>query len=207
MSRLDIPARDDAPAASQPLLDAVGRKLGIIPNMFRLISNSPAGLEGVLGLSGGLGKTLDVKTRERIAIAVAAINGCDYCMSAHTYLGSNLAKLDEAELAANRRGRSNDAKADVAVAFARKVAEMHGKVSDVDVSAVKLAGYTDAQVVEIVLVVAENFLTNLINNVGETDIDFPVVPAKAAEVCRGALSRSRDLTCHLSPHRSLSCCA
>jgi uncharacterized peroxidase-related enzyme len=180
MSRLDIPARDDAPAASQPLLDAVGRKLGIIPNMFRLISNSPAGLEGVLGLSGGLGKTLDVKTRERIAIAVAAINGCDYCMSAHTYLGSNLAKLDEAELAANRRGRSNDAKADVAVAFARKVAEMRGKVSDVDASAVKLAGYTDAQVVEIVLVVAENFLTNLINNVGETDIDFPVVPAKAA---------------------------
>ncbi|HKH28394.1 MAG TPA: carboxymuconolactone decarboxylase family protein [Sphingomicrobium sp.] len=180
MSRLAIPARDDAPAASQPLLDAVGRKLGIIPNMFRLISNSPAGLEGVLGLSGGLGKTLDVKTRERIAIAVAAINGCDYCMSAHTYLGSNLAKLDEAELAANRRGRSNDAKADVAVAFARKVAEMRGKVSDVDVSAVKLAGYTDAQVVEIVLVVAENFLTNLINNVGETDIDFPVVPAKAA---------------------------
>jgi uncharacterized peroxidase-related enzyme len=180
MSRLDIPARDDAPAASQPLLDAVGRKLGSIPNMFRLISNSPAGLEGVLGLSGGLGKTLDVKTRERIAIAVAAINGCDYCMSAHTYLGSNLAKLDEAELAANRRGRSNDAKADVAVAFARKVAEMRGKVSDVDVSAVKLAGYTDAQVVEIVLVVAENFLTNLINNVGETDIDFPVVPAKAA---------------------------
>jgi uncharacterized peroxidase-related enzyme len=180
MSRLDIPARDDAPAASQPLLDAVGRKLGIIPNMFHLISNSPAGLEGVLGLSGGLGKTLDVKTRERIAIAVAAINGCDYCMSAHIYLGSNLAKLDEAELAANRRGRSNDAKADVAVAFARKVAEMRGKVSDVDVSAVKLAGYTDAQVVEIVLVVAENFLTNLINNVGETDIDFPVVPAKAA---------------------------
>lgn len=180
MARLPIPTRDTAPAASQPLLDAVHAKLGVIPNMFRLIAHSPAGLEGVLGLNGALGKTLDVRTRERIALAVAAVNGCDYCMSAHTYLGLNLAKLDEAELAANRRGRSNDAKADAAVAFARKVAETRGKVGAADVSAVKLAGYTDAQVVEIVLVVAENFLTNLINNVGETDIDFPVVRAEAA---------------------------
>jgi uncharacterized peroxidase-related enzyme len=162
------------------MLDAIGKKLNVVPNMFRLIVNSPAALEGVLGLLGGVGKTLDVKTRERIAVAVAAVNGCDYCMSAHTYLGSNLAKLDEAELATNRRGRSNDAKADAAVTFARKVAETRGKVSDADVSAVKLAGYTDAQIVEIVLVVAENFLTNLINNVGETDIDFPVVLARAA---------------------------
>jgi uncharacterized peroxidase-related enzyme len=180
MSRLPIPTRDTAPAAAQPLLDAVGQKLGVIPNMFRLIANSPAGLEGVLGLNGPLGKTLDVKTRERIAIAVAAVNGCDYCMSAHTYLGLNLAKLDQAELAANRCGHSNDAKADSAVAFARKVAQERGKVADADIAAVKSAGYTDAQVVEIVLVVAENFLTNLINNVGQTDIDFPVVTAQAA---------------------------
>ena len=180
MSRIAIPTRDTAPAASQPLLDAVGRKLGVIPNLFRLIGNSPAGLEGTLGLSGALGRTLDVKTRERIAIAVAAVNGCDYCMSAHSYLGLNLAKLDEAELAANRRGHSNNAKADVAVAFAKRVAEARGKVSDVDIAAVKHAGFTDAEVVEIVLAVAENFLTNLINNVAETEIDFPVVPAQAA---------------------------
>jgi len=180
MARLPIPTPDTAPAAARPLLDAVNAKLGVIPNMFRLIANSPAGLEAVLGLNGALGKTLDVKTRERIALAVAAVNGCDYCMSAHTYLGLNLAKLDEAEVAANRLGRSNDAKADAAIGFARKVAEARGKVSGADVSAVKLAGYTDAQVVEIVLVVAENFLTNLVNNVAETDIDFPVVTARAA---------------------------
>jgi uncharacterized peroxidase-related enzyme len=179
MARLPIPTRDAAPAAAQPLLDAVHRKLGVIPNMFRLIASSPAGLEGVLALSGALGRTLDVKTRERIAVAVAAVNGCDYCMSAHTYLGLNLAKLDEAELAANRRGRSSDARADAAVAFARTVAESRGKVGDADLAAVRRAGFSDAQLVEIVLVVAENFLTNLVNNVGETDIDFPVVSAQA----------------------------
>ena len=180
MARISIPTQDAAPAASRPLLDAVGKKLGVVPNMFRLLSHSPAGLEGVLALGGAVGKTLDVKTRERIAVAVAAVNGCDYCMSAHTYLGSNLAKLDEAELAANRRGHSNDAKADAAVSFARKVAESRGKVMHADIAAVKQAGFTEQQVVEIVLVVAENFLTNLINNVGETDIDFPVVKANPA---------------------------
>lgn len=180
MSRLTIPTRDTAPAASQPLLDAVGKQLGVIPNLFRLVGNSPAALEGYLGLNGALNKALDAKTRERIALAVAQVNGCDYCLSAHTYLGANLAKLDAAELAANRAGRSNDAKADAAVRFAKAVAETRGRVTSADIAAVKAGGYTDAQVVEIVLVVALNFLTNLINNVAETDIDFPVVSAKAA---------------------------
>lgn len=180
MTRLSIPTRDEAPEASRALLDAVNDKLGVVPNMFLLIANSPAGLQGVLSLNSALGSTLDAKMRERIAVAVAAVNGCDYCMSAHTYLGANLAKLDEAELAANRRGRSTDAKANVVVTFAHKVAENRGKVTDSDLAALKLAGFTDAQVIEIVLVVAENFLTNLINNVAETELDFPFVPAQAA---------------------------
>ena len=180
MTRLSVPTRDEAPAASQPLLDAVKDKLGTIPNLFRLIANSPEGLKGVLSLNSALATTLDAKTRERIAIAVAAVNGCDYCMSAHTYLGLNLAKLDGAELAANRRGQSTDAQASAVVAFARKVAESRGKVADADLAAVKIAGFTDAQVIEIVLVVAENFLTNLINNVAATELDFPLVSAHAA---------------------------
>ena len=65
------------------------------------------------------------------------------------------------------------------MAFARTVAESRGKVGAADLAAVRRAGFSDAQLVEIVLVVAENFLTNLINNVGETDIDFPIVSARA----------------------------
>jgi uncharacterized peroxidase-related enzyme len=180
MSRLTIPTRDEAPAASQPLLDAVGEQLGVIPNLFRLVGQSPAALEGLLGLNGALAAALDVRTRERIAIAVAQANGCDYCLSAHTYLGLNLAKLDAAEVELNRRGRSNDPKADVAVAFARKVAEARGRVSDEDLATVQGAGFSQAQVVEIVGLVALNVFTNLINNVADTDIDFPVIRAQAA---------------------------
>lgn len=177
MTRIATPASIEAsPAASQPLLQAVTKQLGSAPNLFRVLGNSPAALEGFLGLNGALGKgKLDGKTRERFALAVAEINGCGYCLSAHTYLGKNLAKLDDAEITANRNGASNDPKADAAVRFAAKIVRERGHVSDADVSAVKAAGYGDDEIVEIVAHVALNTLTNYINEVAKTDIDFPKV--------------------------------
>ena len=181
MSRISIPTLDDAPAASRPILEAVNGPLGLVPNLFRLVALSPAALAGMTGLSGALSKALDVKTRERLAIATAQVNGCDYCLSAHTYLGLNLARLSPEEIALNRNGASSDAKADAAVRFGATVAQTRGRISATDLDAVRRAGFTDAQVIEIVAVVAENFLTNLINNVADTDIDFPVsLTAQAA---------------------------
>ncbi len=182
MSRLPTPASiETSPAASQPLLEAVKKQFGMVPNLFRLVGNSPAALEGYLGLHGALAKgALEAPTRQRIALAVAERNGCSYCLSAHSYLGKNLAKLSDAEIAANRDGHSTDAKADVAVAFAAKLVNTRGHVSDADVKAVKDAGYDDAQVIEIVLHVALNTLTNYVNEVAKTAIDFPVVTGRAA---------------------------
>ena len=181
MSRISIPTLDDAPAASRPILEAVKGQLGLVPNLFRLVALSPVALAGMTDLSGALAKALDVKTRERLAIATAQVNGCDYCLSAHTYLGLNLARLSAEEIALNRNGASSDAKAAAAVRFGAKVAQTRGKITAADLDAVRHAGFTDAQVIEIVAVVAENFLTNLINNVADTDIDFPVsLTAKAA---------------------------
>ena len=182
MSRLPIPASIEAsPAASQPLLQAVKKQLGVVPNLFRLVANSPAALEGYLGLNGALAKgALEAPTRERIALAVAEVNGCDYCLSAHSYLGSHLAKLSEAEMSVNRDGGSTDPRADAAVRFAVKLVNARGHVSEADVQAVKQAGYSDTQVIEIVLHVALNTLTNYVNEMAKTEIDFPVVTAKAA---------------------------
>ena len=179
MSRITTPASIEAsPEASRPFLEAVKKMLGSVPNLFRMVGNSPAALEGYLGLNGALAKgKLDAKTRERIALAVAEINGCNYCLSAHTYLGKNLAKLDDAEITANRNGGSNDAKADAAVRFAAKVTATKGRVADNDLHAAKSAGYGDAEIMEIIAHVALNTLTNYVNNVTGTDIDFPVVPA------------------------------
>src|SRR5262245_50152808 len=180
MSRIPTPATiDAAPAASRPLLEAVKKQLGVAPNLFRMVANSPAALEGYVSLLGALGKsTLPVATHERIALAVAELNSCDYCLSAHTYLGKNLAKLDEAEIAANRAGGSHDPKADEAVQFATRVLRQRGHVSDEDLRTVKAAGYTNAEIIEIVQFVALNTWTNFINNVAETVIDFPVVTSR-----------------------------
>lgn len=182
MNRIAIPTPDQTPAASVPLLDAVKKQLGVVPNLMKLVGNSPAALEGYLSLNGALSKgKLDAKTRERIALAIAEINGCNYCLSAHSYLGKNVAKLDDAEIAANRNGHSSDPKAAAAVHFAARVALQRGHISDADLNAVKSAGYSQAEIVEIVLHVSLNTLTNYINEVAQTEIDFPWVnPATRA---------------------------
>ncbi len=182
MSRIPTPADiDSAPTASQPLLEGVKKQLGSAPNLFRIVANSPAALEGYLCLLGALGKgSVGAKTGERIALAVANVNGCAYCNSAHTYLGKNLAKLDDAEVVANRAGGSHDAKADAAVRFAVRIVKQRGHVGEADLQEVKAAGYSDAELVEIVGHVALNTLTNYVNEVFGTEIDFPAVDLAAA---------------------------
>jgi uncharacterized peroxidase-related enzyme len=182
MSRIPTPVSiETSPAAAKSHLEAVKKQLGVVPNLFRVIGNSPSALEGYLGMSAALSKgSLPAQTRERIALAVAQVNRCDYCLSAHTYLGKTLAKLSDAEVAANRHGGSLDPKADAAVRFAVRVVQERGHVSDADVQAVRAAGYDDAQIVEIVQHVALNTWTNYINEVAGTEIDFPVAQALAA---------------------------
>src|SRR5229473_7750825 len=120
MTRIPTPTSiETSPEAAQPLLQAVKKQLGMVPNLFRVVGNSPAALEGYVGLNGALAKgSLEAPTRERVALAVAEVNGCDYCLSAHSYLGKNLAKLSDAEITANRNGGSTDSKADAAFRFA-----------------------------------------------------------------------------------------
>jgi len=159
----------------------VNKALGTVPNLHRLVAASPAALEGYLGMNGALAKgALPAAIRERIALAVAQANGCDYCLSAHTYLGRNLAKLDDAEITANRNGASNDPTANAAVRFAAQLVSARGHVSRAEFEAVRAAGYTDAQIIEIVQNVALNIWTNYLNSALATVIDFPVVTASAA---------------------------
>ncbi|MBO0333906.1 carboxymuconolactone decarboxylase family protein [Sneathiella sp. CAU 1612] len=182
MSNIPTPATiEDAPQASQELLEAVKKQLGSVPNLFRIVSNSPAALGGYLGLNGALAEgKLDPATRERIALAVAEINGCDYCLAAHSYLGANVAKLTSAEILANRKGGSTDAKAVAAVRFAVEIVEARGQVQPDAILKVISAGYSNAEIVEIIAHVALNTLTNYMNSVLGTEIDFPEATSLAA---------------------------
>jgi len=182
MSRLAIPATIEAsPTLSQPLLEGAKRQLGVIPNLFRLLGTSPAALDGYLALGGALAKgSLDARTRERLAIVIAEQNGCGYCLAAHTYLGKNAAKLDDAELEAARDARSSDPKVAAALRFAKAVVRERGHVPASALAEVQDAGWSDAQIVEIVMHVALNVLTNYVNSVAETEVDFPHLAPRAA---------------------------
>lgn len=181
MSRISIPTIDQSADAAKPLLAAVHKQLGVVPNLMKLVGHSPAALEGYLSLNGALGKGgLSLQLRERIALAIAEYNGCDYCLSVHDYLGRNLAKISPTELDAARNAQSEDSRTHAALQFALRVAEKRGRVSDADIAALRLAGFDEASTIEIVANVAVNVLTNYINNVAQTDIDFPVVHAKLA---------------------------
>ena len=185
MSRISAPAApaaiDAAAAAAQPLLHAVKRETGAIPNMFLMLANSPAALQGYLGLDAALAQgSISPETRARIALAVAEINGCDYCLSARTYLARTRAKLDNAEITANRSGASNDLHADAAVRFAAKIVRRRGQVSAEDVSAFRAAGYSDAAVFEVIALTALSSFANYLNQVTRTEIDFPRITARRA---------------------------
>ena len=182
MSRIPtLPSIEAAPMAAQPMLSTIQKQMGSVPNVFRVLANSPAALEGYLGLNGAISKgTLGPKMRERIYLAIAQFNECSYCLSAHSYFAKNMAKLDDAEIAANRKGTSSDPKADAAVRFAVKVAGERGHVDDDDIKEVKAAGYTDGEIVEIVVAVATITLTDYINEVAKTEIDFPAIDESKA---------------------------
>jgi uncharacterized peroxidase-related enzyme len=118
-------------------------------------------------------KALDLKTRERIALVVSEVNGCPYCVAAHTFVALNLAKDSPEEIALARKGQSTDSKIRVIIQFAAKVAEMRGHVREDEIACVREAGYSDAEIIEVIGLVIQFSLTNYINNVFDTDIDFP----------------------------------
>src|SRR3546814_7187750 len=110
---------------------------------------SPSAFNAWAALLGSLSKALDVKTRDSIGLAVSEVNGCNYCLTVHSFTAEHMAKLPANEIILARKGHASDPKRDAAVQFARKVVDARGKVSDADVKAVRDAGYTDPLVMEL----------------------------------------------------------
>ncbi len=175
MSRIPAINPQTAEGAAKVLLDAVQSQLGITPNFIRVLAHAPKALEGFLGLYGALGSaTLSKAMQERIALAIAEGNSCQYCVSAHTAIGRG-AGLSNEEMNLNRRGASADAKAAAVVAFARTLNDNRGEITTAEFDAARLAGLSDAEIVEIIAVVALNFFTNILGKAMRVDIDFPKV--------------------------------
>lgn len=175
MARTAVLKPDQVPADSKPTLDAFTKNIGFTPNMMAAFAQSPIAFNSWATLLGSLSKTLDVKTRDSIGLAVSEVNGCNYCLTVHSFTAEHMARLSAADIILARKGHANDPKRDAAVQFARKVIETRGHVSDDDLKAVRDVGYTDANIIEIVALVAMYSLTNFFNNVFDHDKDFPAV--------------------------------
>lgn len=180
MARINIVTPASANAEQKALYDAIQAQLGMIPNFLKVFANSPAALKAFLGLHGIAGNgSLDPRTRESIALALAQQNSCEYCLSAHTAIGRK-AGLNSDEIEANRSGTSRDAKTAVAVKFARSLVSHMGEITTAELLEMREAGYSESDIVEVITHVGMNILTNLLGKAGRVDIDFPKVELNRA---------------------------
>lgn len=176
MNRIPLIDRASAPTNVAGTLDAIHGAFGATPNMFRTVAQSPAALNAMWGFFGALGNggSIDAQLGEKIAVAVANRNDCHYCLAAHTALGRK-AGASAAEMGAAQTGQSDDPRTAAALAFALKLVEVRGQVTEADVQALRSAGFSDGQLVEIVAHVALNLFTNYVNVAFAVPVDFPSV--------------------------------
>ncbi|MGL4313117.1 MAG: carboxymuconolactone decarboxylase family protein [Sphingomonas sp.] len=180
MTRITPVNVDAVDANTKATLDAVKAQIGMVPNLFKVFAQSPAVLNANLAFAGELAKgVLTAKQREIVALATAQVNECHYCLSAHTLLGKG-AGLSPEGIRAARAGKGEDAVDNAIATLARRITEARGQLNDGELAAARLAGLSDAQIVEVVANVAHNVLTNFVNNVAQTPIDFPVVDVALA---------------------------
>lgn len=174
--RLSLLEKQAAPADSVPHLEKIEKGMGKIPNIFKAMAHSPTALAAYLDLSGGLKKsTLSERTRESVALAIAELTGCHYCLSAHTVIGRMIGLGDD-EMMVARTGRPADAKERAAVDLAREIINTHGNVSDATIQAARAAGLTDREQLDLLVAVTLNMFTNYVNHFAQTPIDFPKAP-------------------------------
>ncbi|CAB3667508.1 hypothetical protein LMG3458_00919 [Achromobacter deleyi] len=180
MSRIPLVDATSAPAASRDILRQIHGAFGATPNMFRAVANSPAALQSMWAAFGALGSgVLPAQLGEKVAVAVADSNRCEYCLAAHTALGKK-AGASADQMAAAQAGRADDPQTAAALDFALKLVRDRGQLRDADIAALRQAGFDDGQIVELLAHVALNLFTNYVNVAFDVPVDFPKVALRAA---------------------------
>jgi len=164
-----------ATGPAKTLFEGVQKKLGVVPNLIRVLGNAPAALQGYLNFSAALGGgSFSPKLREQIALTVAETNRCAYCLSAHSFIGGKLG-LTQQDLADARMAGSVDPRTDAILKLAQSIVLQRGELGDEGLVEARQAGLTDGDIVETVAHVALNTFSNYINHIAGTVIDFPEV--------------------------------
>lgn len=176
MSRIENIKPEQATGDLAETYGAIKKQMGGVVNLFQALGNSHQALIGYLTV-GNLLKSgnLTAKDLETIALVSAQTNGCEYCTSAHTALGK-MAGLSADAMLMIRKGQGADEKTQALIDFTKEVIGERGHVSDQTLTRLKKVGFTNSQIPEIFLSVAQNIYTNYFNNFNHTTVDFPAVP-------------------------------
>jgi uncharacterized peroxidase-related enzyme len=171
-NRIQSVNTDNATGAIERLFAEIRTKFAMVPNLFRVLANAPAALEGFMDLSAALaGGAFDEKTRERLALAIAESNLCDYCLTAHTAVAEKIG-LNETEIAQAIRASAADPRTDAILKLARGMVVQRGELTDADLTRARTAGLSDGEIVETVANVALNIFENYMSHVARVPSDF-----------------------------------
>jgi len=172
--------RNQVDATAGATLDAVEAKLGVLPNMFRTFAHSPVALNAYMQLSGvAAGGKLSARQREQIALAVGEANDCGYCVAAHSVIGKG-AGLTAAQIELARDAQADDSRDAAVLKLASAIVRQRGHVPTSELDAFKAAGFSDGDLLEVLVVVTLNIFTNYTNHIAATELDFPAVLKRAA---------------------------
>ncbi|MEX2289167.1 MAG: carboxymuconolactone decarboxylase family protein [Mycobacteriales bacterium] len=178
MTRVPVHTVPSAPEASRDTLKALEAQMGKVLNIHGAMAHSPVVLDVYASLQHSIGElgTFDGKTREAIALTVAAVDQCAYCSAAHT-AGGKAAGWTEQETLDIRRGTSSDPKLQALLTVVREQISNVGQVQDASWQAALDAGWSDTELAESTVHVALNYFTNIFNHSVQTDLDLPAAPA------------------------------
>ena len=174
-----IPLLDPATASGtiKDIFTATQGKMGMIPNLYRVLGHSPAALSAYLTINDQLARaSLSAVVREKIALVVSQRNRCGYCISAHSLMANKMLGVPETEVTLAREGRGADAHETALLTVAARMVENRGWLSDAEVAAARADGVTDPEFVEIVALVAALTFSNYTNHLAHTPLDFPPAP-------------------------------
>ena len=179
MTAFSVPTRDDVTPDNQAIFDNLKKALGFVPNLYATFAHSPTALGTYLALQNAK-SSLKPKEREVINLVVSQVNDCEYCLAAHTALGKMLG-FTEAQIVEIRRGRASfDPKLDGLARFVREVTEKRGHVSAAATDAFLGAGWSQANLVDAIMVVGDKSISNYLHGTTKIPVDFPAAEKVAA---------------------------
>ncbi|MBX9808714.1 MAG: carboxymuconolactone decarboxylase family protein [Sphingobacteriaceae bacterium] len=169
----DVPARAEVSANNQQVFDSLQKGLGFVPNLYAYFAKSETALADYLTFQNRK-STLKAKEREVINLVVSQVNGCRYCLSAHTVLGKMNGFTDEQIIDLRNGSAGFDSKIDVLVKLAKSITVNRGRADEALVESFFEAGYTEANLVDLVIVIGDKIISNYIHNLTGFEIDFPL---------------------------------